>query len=213
MKIKKVQLTNSTLKLFKLKLIKSKVYKFNEKNIKLENIEIRLKKVLQIIYEYHKNKKKILFIGVPLKFSKSIQFLFQKTRHIFLPNSIWVNGILTNQYSCFQYILSSQKPIKNKMTNLLFKLRNKSDLIVILNASETIPQIIEGHKTKTPIIAFNSSFIDSTFKITYKIPGYFHFYKNEFKNNFFYYILASIFKKFTMNKIFLSNFRNKNNKK
>lgn len=51
----------------KLKLIKTKI--FNKKKIfvhyslKIEDVECRLKKGLQVIYKYHVNDKKILFVG------------------------------------------------------------------------------------------------------------------------------------------------------
>ena len=84
---------------------------------------------------------------------------------------------------------------------MLFKLRNKSDLIVVLNASTASSQIFEGYKTKLPVVSLNSSLDILDSKITYKVPGNFHFHKKEIKTNLFYSILASIFKKASMSRV------------
>ena len=67
MKLK--QINHFKYKFLKLKLIKSKFYKSLVKNQTvsqynkiLEQIEVRFKKNLQIIYEYHINNKQILII-------------------------------------------------------------------------------------------------------------------------------------------------------
>ena len=68
MKLNKITIYQS--KLFKLKLIQTKIYKKNEHNfIKIEEIYSRLKKALHIIYKYHINNKRIVFIGTPLNIS------------------------------------------------------------------------------------------------------------------------------------------------
>ena len=89
-------------KLLKLKLIKTKIYKKKDQltNTRIEDIEYRLKKVLHVIYKYHTNNKRILFIGVPVHTDKETKNLINSTRHTFIPESAWVNGIITNKVSC-----------------------------------------------------------------------------------------------------------------
>lgn len=85
MKIK--NLTQSRIKLFKLKLIKTKVYKKEStfKYLKIENVLYLLKKSLQIIYKYHINQKKILFLNS--FFMNKIKTILQNTKHTFLTES------------------------------------------------------------------------------------------------------------------------------
>jgi len=73
--------------LLKLKLIKTKIYKKNYifTNLKIENIEYRLKKGLQIIHKYHIKNKKILFINNFLTIETKIKNLLKNTNHTFMP--------------------------------------------------------------------------------------------------------------------------------
>jgi len=73
--------------LLKLKLIKTKIYKKNYifTNLKIEDIEYRLKKGLQIIHKYHIKNKKILFINNFLTIETKIKNLLKNTNHTFMP--------------------------------------------------------------------------------------------------------------------------------
>lgn len=77
--------------LLKLKLIKTKIY--NKKNIfihlKVEDVECRLKKGLQVISKYHTNNKKILFVGdlSPVEEIK-LKKLLKHTKHVFVPEHL-----------------------------------------------------------------------------------------------------------------------------
>jgi len=72
MKIEKIK--NIKNKILKLKLIQTKIYDKKQylNNIKIEDIEFRLKKILYIIYKYHISNKKILFIGNPLNLRNTL---------------------------------------------------------------------------------------------------------------------------------------------
>ena len=85
MKIK--NLTQNTTKLLKLRLIKTKIYKKEStfKSFKIENVLYMLKKIFQIIYKYHINQKKILFINV--HFINKIKNVLRDTKHTFLTPS------------------------------------------------------------------------------------------------------------------------------
>ena len=198
MKIK--QITNIKYKLIKLKLIKSQFYKpktkkLNKYNKILEQIQIGFKKNLQIIYEYHINNKQILFIGFPMIFNKN---LFKKTQHLFISNSIWINGILSNKISIFRYLnLKRLKQTKNKnfrfnnLSNLL-ELKNKPDLIVFLDQNTNKKILNDVYKTRIPIITFNNKILNN--KLTYSVLKNEYVNQSSFKNLCFL-CLYSVFKK------------------
>lgn len=192
MKINKV--TSYTSKLVKLKLIKTKIYKKNDHNfIKIEDIVSRLKKALHVIYKYHIQNKRILFIGTPLYFDEKLKNLIKNTKHLYIPESVWMNGILTNQQSCFKYLFKNQKSINRKISTILFKTKKKSDLIVIFNSLDNPNALNEGYLTRTPVISLNLDKLDV--KSSYKVPGNFKFINKKIRNNFFYSILSATLKK------------------
>ena len=122
-------------KLLRLKLLKTKIYK-NKKKIDylyLKNIEVRLKKILHIIYRFHATNKKILFIGTPLKLDKQIKQLLKRKKHSFIPESIWMNGVITNSKSSFKHLLKRHSFTNDATSEFLFDLKNRINLIVILN--------------------------------------------------------------------------------
>lgn len=181
MKIQKIQLKKN--KLIKLKLIKTKIYNSNE-NIKIDHVISRLKKGLHLIYKYHISNKKILFIGAPININS--YFKFKITRHIFLPKSVWVNGILNTQNLSDNFLSKDETS---------FNLKKKVDLIVILNSSFKENILKESYLENTPTIVLNNSLTINDFKSSYKIPGNFKFTNNKIKDNFFYTILNALFKK------------------
>lgn len=177
-------LKNCRYNILKLNLIKSKLYKpFLKKNgtgdslvFGLEQIEFHLKKVLQVIYEYHINNKKILFIGMPFFLQKNLKKVFKKTNHILIPNGIWVNGLLSNKISINNNLnLKRLKSIKKQRyninnINLLLTITKKPDLIVIVDKSIDSDVITEISKLRIPVISLNNNlFLD--LKSAYKVTG------------------------------------------
>lgn len=199
MKVNKI--TRYQSKLIKLKLIKTKIYKKNDNNfIKIEDIISRLKKALHIIYKYHINNKRISFIGTSLYLDEKLKSLLKNTKHTYIPESAWMNGIFTNQQSCFRYLSKNQKSINRKIYTILFKTKKKSDLIIIMDSSVNLNALNEGYLTRTPIISLNLNFLDNLdVKSSYKIPGNFKFTNKKIRNNFFYSMLEAIFKKAQIN--------------
>jgi len=192
--MKIVKITKYRSKLVKLKLIKTKIYKKNNHDfIKIEDIISRLKKALHIIYKYHTNNKRILFVGTPSHLDEKLKNLIKSTKHIYVPESVWMNGILTNQQSCFKYLFKNQESINRKISTILFETKKRSDLIVILDSSINTGALNEGYLTRTPVISLNSSNLD--IKSSYKIPGNFKFTNKKTRNNFFYSMLKATFKK------------------
>ena len=118
MKIK--QITEKKYKLLKLKLIKTKIYKLNKNNKKINNltieeIEHKLKKALNILYQFHLNNKKILFICNPLSLNKKIKSMLIKNNHSIINESIWKNGTLSDTS-------------KSNILNLFLKIKKKKTI-------------------------------------------------------------------------------------
>ena len=198
MKINKVH--SNKFKLLKLNLIKTKVYKKKHNNfIKIKDITSRLKKSLHVIYKYHINNKKILFIGTPINLNPEFKKILQNTKHLIIPKSLWMNGMITNKFSCFKYLSKNKKLINNRISKILFKIKNKSDLIVILNNSEIMNILEESYLARIPIVSINCNLDITDLKSSYKVPGDFKFKKKKIRDTFFYSILTAIFKKANRN--------------
>ena len=197
MKIKKIKTIK--FRLTKLHLIKSRSYKSNNKNytISPDKLESYLKKNLNVLYNFHKNNKKIIFKGVPVNLQKKFSHILAKTKHLFITEKIWIKGLLTNKNSLLKSI-KKQKTFShlnniNDITNIL-TLKSKPDLIVIFNEEKELPAITESYKLKIPIITINSNITIKQTKLLYKLPGKFEFL-NKNNNNVFFLLLLAIFKK------------------
>jgi ribosomal protein S2 len=194
MKINK--LPNSKNKLIKLKLIQTKIYKKNAKNsIKINDISPRIKKAIFLIYKYHINNKRILFVGTPIKPDKKLKILLKNTKHVFIPESVWVSGILTNKEQCFKNLTKNRNPNENKILEILFPLKKKIDLIVILDSYSNQNVLNEAYATEVPTITLNNNLNVTDERSEYKIPGDFTFTKKKARDNFFFSILNTTFKK------------------
>lgn len=180
-------------KLLKLKLIKTKIYKKNYTftNLKIEDIEYRLKKGLQIIYKYHVSGKKILFVGNSSAVETTMKNLLKNTKHMFIPEYLWLNGAMTNKQTY------STNSTKRSLYDKTSKLKDKNNLIVILDKQIKNGIIAEGYKAKTPIIFLGSSLDIFDVRSSYKIPGNFLLAKKKIRNNFFLALLKSTLKKLT----------------
>jgi ribosomal protein S2 len=184
-------------KLIKLKLIQTKTYikKQYITNIKLEDIQSRLKKIFYIIYKYHICNKKILFIGAPFNFNSQINNLFKTTNHIFIPYSMWIKGALSNKKLGLKHLLEDEKTSKNKMSELLLKLKKNIDLIVVLDEFQNKDILNEGYISRIPVIVLNSNLNIIFNKPSYKVPGNFQFIYKKIRDNLFYSMLISTLKK------------------
>ena len=185
-------------KLLKLKLLKTKTYR-NEKNfdyLLLKNIETRLKKVLHIVYRFHAANKKILFIGTPLKLNDQIKKLLKNKKHSYIPESIWMSGIITNSKSSFQHLIKQHAINKDKTSKFLFNLKNQADLIVVLNEGSNLAALEESSVKRIPTISLNvnSNSTNSDLSI-YKAIGDYNLTKKTIRDNFFFLLLNSILKK------------------
>jgi ribosomal protein S2 len=191
-------LRNYKTKLLKFKLLKTKTFKF-EKDLNyllLKNIETRLKKILHIIYRFHIANKKILFIGTPIKLNNQIKKLFKNKKHSFIPENIWMSGIITNSKSSFKHLVKQHAVNKNTTSKFLFNLKSQADLIVILNERSNLTALKESSLNRTPTISLNvhSNFFSSSLS-TYKAMGNYSFTKKSIRNNLFFLLLNAVLKK------------------
>ena len=178
-------------KLIKSKLIKTKIYKKNHSffHLKIEDIEYRLKKALHIIYKYHVNGKKIFFIGNSSSIETEMKSLLNLTNHTYLSNQLWLNGTITNQK--LQSASMSQRVLIRKM----LKLKNNSNLIVVLDKTVNDTIINESYKSRIPVIFLGNGLNNLNVKFSYIIPGNFLASSKKVRNHFFLVLLKAVLKR------------------
>ena len=76
------------------------------------------KKIIKIIYEFHVTNKRILFVNTPKIFTKMFSNFTITSNHLFLPETFWVKGLLTNASGCYYYLLKKKiiKKLKKKLS-------------------------------------------------------------------------------------------------
>ena len=196
MKIKKIPQRRN--KLVKLKLIQTKIYTKEQylENIKIEDIEYRLKKICYLIYKYNVFNKRILFVGLPFNITLKLQELIKNTKHIFIPNSVWISGAISNKNTDFSNLLKNKNTTKNRISELLFQLKKNIDLVIIINDSDNSNDILnEGYVARIPVVMLNTNLNICFNKPSYKVPGNFKFVNKKIRNNLFYSLLISTLKK------------------
>lgn len=161
-----------------------------------KDVEMKFKNALNIIFKFHSNNKKILFLGTPLNLNKRLKKLFKNTNHSFIPEKIWLNGVLTNTKSIFKFLF--KKYFKKNKNNLkfLFNLTSKNNLVVILNESLSTNPFKEFSKKRIPTISLNYSNINlNCSNSTYRIKQNINNNENKITNNLFFSILTTTLKK------------------
>ena len=114
MKINKVKIKKN--KFFKLFLLKNRLYlNNNTTNVSffIEQIILKIKQILKIIYKYHCCKKTILFIGSSNKLIINYNKILRFTNHFYLSKTFWVNGLISNSKIINKH--------NNNILNLLIK--------------------------------------------------------------------------------------------
>jgi ribosomal protein S2 len=199
MKLKKIKIKFK--RLFELQLIKSKIYEQPiEKNIS-ENLPdtnltqtiLNFKKALHVIFKYHKNSKRILFLGVP----KNIELtLNQKTSHTAISTTYQIRKFKLNQTIQSSLKFSTQTSIKSKKETLLTRIKSRPDLIVNFNESDTRYKSIlqEGYTSRIPIIQFSNSIQERYWKYCYSVPGNIESTSNKHVNNIFFILVNAMLK-------------------
>ena len=185
-------------KIFELHLIKSKTYEqpMKKKTLKgspdvtISDIMVNFKKSLNIIFKYHKNNKRILFIGNPKVIETKIN---SSTIHTSITNydNTSINGIITNKF-----IANSVKLNKYLFTNdnkfILSKLKKKPELVVIFKPSHNNNLIKESLVAKIPVIEFNYNVKKNNWNYTYNVPGNLNLTENKIIDNIFFIIFNSL---------------------
>ena len=193
MKIRKVKIKQ----LLKLNLLRSKVYEQPVKKMKFDNlidsnlnqIIVDIKKILQIIFQYHQIEKRILFVGLPYKLESRIN---RYTRHVALPKNFDAQGMISNPNwkSLRTSKNSTQIWLKETSKFLLPKLAKRLDLIVLFEHDKSKMICSEAEVAKIPLIAFGTDENTST-TASYKVEGNF---KNASNKNIFFIGLNFLFK-------------------
>lgn len=177
---KKLIYNNKKYLLTKFYLLKYQAYKqkkFYFFNINLEQLNIKIKQALKIIYLYHINNKKILFIGFPYSKKK-----IKNKNHLFVPKNFLTKRFIKTQKSILL------KKNFQKFTNNFYKNFN---LIVFYNPVLKDQNLInELNKNNIPLILFGNLFTNS--QISYNILG--SFIKTKIKS-FCFFLIFSILKK------------------
>ena len=191
----KLNVKKNPKRLIELHLIKSRTYEqFLKKkyiiNLSLTQIALNLKKALNIIFKFHTNNKRILFIGTPKIIENKINLT---TIHSAIPNSLKIEGIpiansIATSAKLNQYLFQNKKLF-------LTKIKKKPELIVIFNHNKQKSIVKESHVAKIPIIEFNTNF--QTENLTYNIPGNLNNTKNKIIDNIFIIIFNSLLNKST----------------
>ena len=186
MKLKKIR--KSKNKLLELQILKLYYKKnFYDFDVDLKQINIYLHKISDIIYKYHIADKKILFLGFPYNFTETLK----NTRHMLIPEFVWVDGMLSNRIS---FTNSSAKKTPKSIFKLMLKLKKKSDLVVLYNLNGSFAAIKESYLARIPLIAFSKELDILNVETTYDSVGNYSFIneKSENMNLFFSFIKATL---------------------
>ena len=193
MKIRKVRIKQ----LLKLNLLRSKVYEQPIKKMKFDNlidsnlnqIIVDIKKVLQIIFQYHQIEKRILFVGLPYKLESRIN---RYTKHVAIPKNFDVQGMISNPNwkSLKSSKNSTQIWLKETSKFLLPKLTKRLDLIVLFEHDKSKMIGSEAEVAKIPVVSFGTD-LDTLETASYKVEGNF---KNASNKNIFFIGLNFLFK-------------------
>jgi ribosomal protein S2 len=202
MKLKKIK--QKKYKLLKLHLLKSQVYRNNQKdntfdehvNKSVEQTELHLKKALKVIYECHLNNFKILFIGLPQTAPTIFEDLLKSTSHFFVPSNLWVNSFFANRVSIFRFLNLKKRNLDKKFSlkniNNLLSIRTKPRLVVVFDQDIKTDIVKELATLDIPVILFGTNTNFST-QIPYSVPGIF-FFVNKKLTNIVLFLICSIFK-------------------
>lgn len=180
-------------KLLKLQLLETKA--FDKKSyLKLEDIEYKLKNVAHIIHKYNISGKSILFIGVPTKIGVQIKRLINTNKHIFLPTSLWIKGILSNKKLNRVNLSKNAFTDKGKISRLISQIKTKVELVVILDADVSNNILTESYISRKPTIFLNQS-LDTKNNCDYIVPIDLEFKNKQSYKNLLYSILVAVLKK------------------
>ena len=173
MKLKKFKKFKNSF--YNLTFIKIKYYLVNiliKNDLNLnsfKSINLKLKILLKVLFEFHKLDKNIVFIGFHNQSNYyNFSVLFKKFNYKILNKNVWINGILCNSKNIYFYLNSKRihHYLEKKNIYFLKKFINSilvqkvPDLIVLYDLSDNKKLLSEALKLNIPIFAFlgNESF-------------------------------------------------------
>lgn len=189
MKLKEVKIKK--YKLMRLYLMKYEAYKVHPNSHEsmdtlLDRIELGLKRILFVIYQYHISNKTILFIGFPQSTDSHLSRVLRTSRHIFIPSFVWERGLLGNKSSI------SRKLRNSSYFRKFLELNNNPHLVVLFNSVKLRNIIPECEKLSIPVIYLGKPLVDLGKESCYFVEG--NFIKRKMKN-FFQFLIYSIIKR------------------
>jgi Ribosomal protein S2 len=162
-----------TNRLLTSELINFKTYKTQTKNHLNKNslltttnfyfikqTSFNLKKILQIIFQYHLNRKKILVVGEKQLVQKQFFYIHKKTNHIFLSKTAWVNGLLSNNKTIRKFL---------KKKNPILRLIKNPRLIVSYNYWNLIDS--ESYTRRITSVTLTNNYLEPKYRYD-KSPAY-----------------------------------------
>nr|YP_010233616.1 ribosomal protein S2 [Pleurosigma inscriptura]QSZ78233.1 ribosomal protein S2 [Pleurosigma inscriptura] len=188
-----------------LQILKSKIYRKNidlkfKNNFEPNKIQLYIKKIAHIIYEFHIMNKRILFLNFPKNIEKKLIKNLKSPQHIFISCENFLNGIISNQKINFQQSNKLQKVIKNN-SKIKISAKKLIDLIVIYNPLSSLNSDKKLYISQIPTITINENFNNNlNLKQNYKLIGHFKFIEKQVNNNLFFSILKSILKNHSFKK-------------
>lgn len=175
-RIKKMRERLLTRSLITFRLLENKVTNYAYDNCNTINVRYRLKNALRILFRYHINGKRILFVGGKESVCCEVYTWLKKTNHYFIPSLAWLGGIISNLKENFPFE-KMYIPGKYEFNAIEMKkftrMKNKSHIIVAFDEivdKEIIPEI---SRLKVPFITFNSALNAHNLCSDYKIQGNF----------------------------------------
>jgi ribosomal protein S2 len=206
MKLEKIKIKYK--RLFELHLIKSRIYEQSiEKNmyktlpdVNLSNIMLNFKKALQVIFKYHSNNKRILFLGVPKIVETTLN---AQTNHTAISNSFNIKRLQLSK-SIKNSVRFSTRIAAAGKASVLPKLNNKPDLVVLFDQSSLDSKydaiIKEAYIGRIPVIKFNDSLQERYWRHCYGVPGNLNSSSTKVIDNIFFVIVNSMLKTSTPKK-------------
>jgi len=158
----------------------------------LNQIIVDIKKVLQIVFQYHQIEKRILFVGLPYKLESKVN---QHTRHVAIPKNLDVQGMISNcnWKSLKSSKNSSQVWLKDSSKFLLPKLTKRLDLIVLFEHEKSKTIFSEAEVAKIPLVSFGTC-LDAPNTASYRVEGNFKNILTASNKNIFFIGLNFLFK-------------------
>lgn len=196
--IKKIRQRVLTRSLITFRLLESKVMKYYGGSDNAIDIKYRLKNALRILFRYHINGKRILFVGSTEGMCYEIFTWLKKTKHYIIPSLAWLGGVISNlkENTSFKKMYDKEKNKFNGSEIEKFtRIKNKSHIILAFDEIVDKEIVVEISRQKIPFITFNSALNAHDQSSDYKVRGDFTHPYNVNSKNLLVDLLQSFIKK------------------